>query len=75
MKAEIINETSFKPFSIKVTFDTYAEAKLLDTLLKMNVRIPEYMIKENEIVEEHEDDLIHVMNTIRDEVSKGLTNQ
>ena len=54
MKAEFIEDEHFKPFSIKVTFESYTEAKLLDTLLKMNVRIPEYMIKENEIVEEHE---------------------
>ena len=75
MKAEIINETSFRPFSIKVTFDTYAEAKLLDTLLKMNVRIPEYMTKENEIVEKQEGDLATVMSIIRDEVLKGLKYQ
>ena len=41
----------------------------------MNVRSPVYMVKENEIVKEHENDLATVMNIIRDEVLKGLKNQ
>ena len=50
MKTSLEAQTpEFKPFTIKITFDSLHEAKLIEEVLKANLRIPEMLLDDNSI--------------------------